>query len=293
MFKYILVLAALLACNTQTNQKEDSQAIYKDPDFESYWYGGKAEITSFSLEQARYGEIHEGTASMIFVTEPFNAKDLVKADRPNSDSYSVMKLNETRKFTTGIYPYSMMNSSFFPVERGEHVSKISSSSQEWCGHTYMTLEHKKKYDISIDSYFEGESKQLRLDVQYTEDDIWHLLRIAPEKLPTGNISIIPSFFFLRLKHIETKAYNAIASLREEGNQLIYSIEYPSLKRSLRITCQSSFPRIIEGWEESYISGFGNANPLTTKAKRIETMQLDYWNLNRNQDSVYRKKLGLE
>ncbi|MEX0361456.1 MAG: septum formation inhibitor Maf, partial [Allomuricauda sp.] len=40
-------------------------------DFKSYWYAGNAEITSYKLEQARYGELRDGTAVLIYVTEPF------------------------------------------------------------------------------------------------------------------------------------------------------------------------------------------------------------------------------
>ena len=46
------------------------ESISPDP-FGDYWYQGEAEITSYELEQARYGSMHDGEAVLIFVTERF------------------------------------------------------------------------------------------------------------------------------------------------------------------------------------------------------------------------------
>ena len=73
-------------------------------EFKTYWYTGEAEITSYQLEQARYGEIREGKAVLIFVTENFLPQIQVKADEENPSNISVLKLNATKKFNTGIYP---------------------------------------------------------------------------------------------------------------------------------------------------------------------------------------------
>lgn len=128
-----------------TNQNTDN-TIYpnkKHHSFDKYWYDGKAEISSYKLKQGRYGEIHRGTASLIFVTEPFSPQRFVKPYQENKQSISVLKLNFVKKFNTGIYPYSMMTSTFLPID-STYSLKVSSSSQEWCGHTYMELKNKKK-----------------------------------------------------------------------------------------------------------------------------------------------------
>ena len=52
-------------------------------EFKDYWYAGKAEISSYKLEQARYGELRDGTAALILVTEDFLPELQVKADRQN------------------------------------------------------------------------------------------------------------------------------------------------------------------------------------------------------------------
>ena len=76
-------------------------------DFDAYWYQGKAEITSYRLEQARYGEIHPGHAVLVFVTEDFSRTKQVKLDNPRAagnDAVKILKLNATKKFNTGSTP---------------------------------------------------------------------------------------------------------------------------------------------------------------------------------------------
>ena len=75
-------------------------------------------------------------------TEPFDAIDQIKADQSNRDNRSVLKLNATRDFYTGIYPYKIMSSTFLPLDREENAIKVATSIQEWCGHTYMQLNAK-------------------------------------------------------------------------------------------------------------------------------------------------------
>src|SRR5438093_5303628 len=109
--------------------------------FKGYWYKGKAELNRYSLEQSRYGQIHKGEAVLIFVTEPFLTDTEVKYEHGDrSKAVPVLKLNFTRRFFTGIYPYTLITSTFTPVDfRKQRTLKIASSTQEWCGVTYSQL----------------------------------------------------------------------------------------------------------------------------------------------------------
>jgi len=257
--------------------------------FADYWYAGEAEITSFKLEQDRYGEMRDGTAVLIFVTEPFSTSTNTKADNPDNKSVSVLKLNSTRKFNTGIYPYSMMNSTFFPVEDGEHSLKISSSSQEWCGHTYMEMTNKRNFEVSLDSYFEGETREESVNKNILEDDLFSMIRINPEALPTGTHQVIPSFFYLRLNHRPTKAYQATMAVSDAGNNMkAYTINYSEINRELIIHFESAFPHRIDSWEEKDLS-----SGRSTVATKINTLNTNYWNRKSNKDLVLRKELGLD
>ncbi|MFT5883859.1 MAG: hypothetical protein ACI9IP_000309 [Arcticibacterium sp.] len=288
-----LLLAVLLSCQSHSQNAVKSDEM--NPTEKAYWYAGDAEITSYALIQARYGEMHEGKAVLIFVTEPFSTKSWAKADYPKSKDTPALKLNFTKEFNTGIYPYSLMTSTFYPVDGSSNSLKISSSSQEWCGHTFRELKNKAKFEVRFDSYFEGESNNISLSKDILEDDVWSIIRLHPGKLPVGKTKIIPGFQFLGLTHTESKAYAAIASSQKdaEGNT-VYSLNYPSLKRTLQITYASDFPREILDWTEVYESGYGtNRRMLSTKAKRIATLKTPYWQQNGNKDSYLRGKLGLE
>ena len=117
---------------------------YTAKQFHEYWYTMGAEISRYSLNQARYGEMHAGDAVLVFVTERMNPVIQIKADNPGPVDIPVLKLNAVRKFFTGIYPYSIMTSVFAPVDPEKYPLplKISSSTQEWCGHVYTQMNLK-------------------------------------------------------------------------------------------------------------------------------------------------------
>jgi len=262
--------------------------------FKKYWYAGEAEITSYQLEQARYGEMRKGKAILVFVTEDFLPKKQVKADQQNPNNIPVLKLNQTKKFNTGIYPYSIMQSTFYPVSDTSHAVKISSSMQEWCGHVYAQLNNRKKFEITSHSYFQNEADtNFLLDKAILENEIWTKIRINPNNLPQGDIKIIPSFEYTRLRHKEIKAYAAKASIEKQGTNSVYNITYPQLNRSISITYTNSFPHQIESWTETFKSGFGpNAKEMITKATKIKQIKSAYWDKNSNKDEILRKELGL-
>jgi hypothetical protein len=276
--------------NTTLASENEIASIKKHPKFNEYWYQGKAEITSYKLTQARYGEIHQGTAVHIFVTEDFLPEKQVKADSKNAKNVPVLKLNSTKKFVTGMYPYSLMTSTFSPIGLNQQAIKISFSSQEWCGNTFAQLNNRTNFDIDFHSYFESDAdREKTLKKNILENELWNQLRISPENLPVGNIDIIPSFEFLALHHKEIKAYKAKASLVKKGGFVKYAIEYPELKRTLIIEATKDFPYTIESWEETITK---RGKTLTTKAEKIKTIQSAYWQKNGVANVKERKELGL-
>ncbi|WP_378175136.1 septum formation inhibitor Maf [Aquimarina sp. SS2-1] len=279
---------------TENNKLLSKPAKELSSEFKEYWYAGNAEITSYKLDQARYGEIREGKAVLIYVTEDFLPKVQVKADYQNDKNIPVLKLNATKKFNTGIYPYSIMQSTFYPVADNQHAIKVSSSMQEWCGHVYAQLNNREQFDIVSHSYFQGEADQnFSLPKDILENEIWTKIRINPDDLPTGDIKIIPSLEYCRLKHKEIKAYPAKASLQKNNEVRIYTLDYTTLDRSISITFGNTFPYEIESWTETFSSGFGaNAKKLTTTATKLKQIKSTYWNKNNNNDEVLRQELGL-
>jgi len=306
---HLLVLAFTFvltqSCNREKNKNTNEVALRteapaelpKKPisdEFKKYWYAGTAEISSYKLLQARYGEIREGNAVLIYVTEPFHNKKQVKADQNNANNIPVLKLNSTKNYLTGIYPYSIMSSSFYPVDDNQHALKVSFSAQEWCGQVYAQINNRDVFEIKSHSYFESEGDQ-SIEVKKTvlENELWNKIRIDPNGLPTGEIDIIPSLEFIRLSHKELKSYNATATLIKNEALMTYEITYPELNRGLKINFTASFPYTIESWTESFKSGFGDqAKIMTSSATLIKTLKSPYWQKNSNRFLPLRDSLGI-
>lgn len=260
----------------------------------NYWYNGDAEITSYELTQARYGELRNGKAVMIFVTEPFSPASFTKADKHYRNNVPVLKLNFTKNFETGIYPYSMMTSTFYPVDGSSASLKISSSSQEWCGQTYVEMHNNGRLKFDVRSYFEGENMKTKLKNSFLEDDIWSMIKLHPSSLPVGNITMIPSMFYLRLMHKIIKTYKCDASLTTTEKITEYRIYYPELQRDVIIKFENDFPYKIKEWSESYPDGFGDqAAILTTTGKILKTLKTVYWQQNSNEFIMFRDSLMLK
>jgi len=286
------------------DSKENSKPAVARQAFTQYWYAGKAEINRYELNQARYGEMRKGDAVLIFVTEDFLRDKQVKyefGDKRNA--VPVLKLNFARKFYTGIYPYSIMTSIFTPVEYdNESTLKVTSSSQEWCGHTFMQLNNRDDgYSVDLRSYFQAEGDQtFHVGKVLLEDEVWTRIRLNPTSLPTGKIKLIPGAQFARLKHVVVKAEDAVATMQSAtepklstGEIGIYTIDYADLKRTLAIKFEKEFPHRILAWEETFMNGFGkSAKMLTTTAVRTHSLMLDYWSKNKEADSHYRDELAL-
>ncbi|GAA4324483.1 hypothetical protein GCM10023115_53840 [Pontixanthobacter gangjinensis] len=294
MYRHLVFVLLIIFCFSCNSQKGKVQELQLSEKFKDYWYSGEAEITSYELEQARYGEMRKGEAVLIFVTEDFLPKEQVKANSQNKKNISVLKLNSTKNFVTGIYPYSIMQSSFYPLNGQEHALKISASIQEWCGQVYTQLNNRENYEISSHSYFQGEAdQQLSLEKAELENEVWNRLRIDPDKLPVGEFKMIPSLEYLRLSHQPIKEYTVSGEFYTVDELNVYMLEYPELKRKLKIFYQPYFPFGIEKWEETYPSGFEDDQKLlTTSAVKKQRIKSDYWNKNSNKNLPLREKLEL-
>lgn len=287
---------------------DGDRPLMQSPEFKNYWYAGKAELNHYQLKQARYGEIHPGDAVLIFVTEDFLKNTQVKLEKSTASEpvAKVLKLNFYKHFFTGIYPYSMLTSVFMPVANpGGHVLKISTSSQEWCGHTYMQFNHRNgRYEGLYHSYFQDEAdREFKLKEGLLEDEIWVKIRLNPAALPTGRIELVPGSPYLRLRHKEPAYHLATATLtdREDADfpgmaLKAYRIEYHDIHRILEIVFEADFPHAIVRWEEKVPRGWADkieteVDWLTTRAKRTHVLLSDYWAKHSVADSTYRRQFG--
>jgi hypothetical protein len=291
-----LISTLLSSCYNQHDPWQEQMQYQNQSDeaFNNYWYQGKAELNNYDLSQSRYGENREGKAVLVFVTEDFLTQAQVKKERESSrPSTTVLKLNSLKKFTTGIYDYAIMTSSFNPVNQNKLSMplKVTASMQEWCGHSWMQLNKRSSaYEIANYSYFE-EPGDLKMVIQepLLEDGLWNQLRLNPEAIPLGEQKIVPSSEFFKLHRKAIKAYKAKLTIKSDSlsQTSILRVEYPNLKRSLKIVYQTDFPHNIEQWEEIFVK---NGQEERTTARLKQQILTDYWNKNKLADSSYRELL---
>jgi hypothetical protein len=248
--------------------------------FAGYWYQGEAEVNSYRLEQLRYGEMREGEAVFVFVTEDLSRSKQVKLDQPDkagNRKVTVLKLNHLRRFVTGIYDYSLMSSVFTPVDtrRYPHSLKTTATVQDWCGHAFTQLNLKgKRYLVRNFSYFEafGDQRE-RIPAALLEDELWNRIRLGPELIPAGEVEVVPGTFFARLLHKEIKPHKAVLSLEMKEAVGRLSLKYADLGREFEIRFDASFPYRILGWTES------DGGRLLSRGTLLGSTKSPYWQQN--------------
>jgi len=271
---------------------------------DNYWSQGKAEVNVYEVSQNRYQENHSGQLVSVFVTEDFLTDKQVKNERyVNENSAWILKNIQLKKFTTGVYDYSLFNSVFTPIDRNKFPKslKVSASSQEWCGtiYTQFNLNLNSEYKVEHRSYFEKEGdRTTRIKSSYLEDEVFTVLRMNPLLLPLGTVQLIPPANYLQLKHLQIQSYKAFTSLipynekEFSGSNLMqYKIVYPQLKRTIRIVFENKAPYKIMGWFEKFPSSFDGKLRTTSVILKTQKM-LPYWKQNSLKDKQLREELGL-
>ena len=273
-------------------------AYPQDASFGDAWYQGQAELTSYNLDQLRYGEERRGKAVLIFVTEDFSRSKLVKLDEQggeDADRVTVLKLNRIKEFTTGIYTYSLMSSVFTPISGNQdpHTLKVTMSSQDWCGQSFTQFEWQDTgYRVKAFSYFESRSDvELDLAPAILEDELWTKIRINPAAMPVGEIQITPATQHLRLSHDNYAVQSATASLDAAGeSESVYEVSYAD-GRVVKIWFETASPHAITAWEDSEL--VQGERVVTARATRDQSLWIDYWTRNALEDEALRAALNLD
>jgi len=302
---FLVMLFFSFAChqNNGSNQSFNLKKVLLEEDpWSDYWYTGEGEISVYETQQFRYSDIHPGYAVLIQVTEDFLTDLQVKNDHyKNPNSISVLKTNLIRRFTTGIYDYSIMQSVFTPVDLRKRPKSLKAniSVQDWCGQIFSQLNLRDKdYQIQQFSYFEAEADQEKsIDQVLLEDELFNLIRLNPDFLPTGKAELLPSLAFLRLKHLPYKAIEVEATLSPyegkifTGEGLVsYLVEMGNYERELEIVFKSNFPHQIEGWIDRYPNGSGKIQESISKLSH--QYKGPYWERHDLSDQHLREKIGL-
>ena len=303
MNRVLISTLVLLSCgftDTETNVNSSARSSGEQTkEFNAYWYAGQAEVSTYDISYARYGELREGKSTVVFVTEDMLLEEQVKKEMASDKTAtSVMKMNKIDRFTTGIYDYSLMQSTFTPVDPlvYPYVLKTVFSSQDWCGQSFMQLNRRGMgYQALVRSYFEGEGdKSNIIDDVVLEDALWTLARLSPHTLPTGKFDILPSSANVLLLHEPAAPVMAIGTLNlqvsaDETEQFIYKVALED-GREFTLFLQAVFPFRIYGWEEKVQT---RGEWLTTKAILDKSIKSSYWGESATEFDGRRKELGLK
>ncbi|MDF1661912.1 MAG: hypothetical protein P1V97_09070 [Planctomycetota bacterium] len=309
-----LILTSLLigVGVVQSEPKEVLTEPTIDSKFWKQWGDGQAEVAGYDLTFTRYGQARQGTAITIFVTENFSNKKRVKADagNPENDTFPVMKLNLIQDFRTGVYDYNMMTSSFVSLaevnKRGAGLAtKVSFSSQEWCGHVYhQMMFDKDAVRYQSHSYFDGEAdasgKHKYPDNGIAEDALFHWARgFAAPALKAGEtktISSLRSLEVARLFHTPVEWEKIILSRSAKTEKIKvpageFDVETYTAVVGDTIAKQRTWTFKVESVEPHRIVQWSNS--LGHKASLLASKRMKYWELNRNGGEKMLEKIGLK
>lgn len=271
-------------------------------DFSSYWHDGLAELDGYRLTVSRYGADREGTAVMIYVTEPFSKKKGVKVDDPaanRSGTFDALKLNLVRDFQTGIYDYNTMVSLFVRSDDFSPV-KTTFSSAEWCGHIFEERLFKQgSVESILSSYFEDESGERTVSSPssgITEDNLFVLLRgLRGDFLEAGekkSFAFLPGTYAGRLTKAPFKWTTAVIEREKKTVEIdvpaghfstfVYTISISGGRRG-RFHVEEEYPHKIVRWELA-----PDVAGELTGSKRLA-----YWQLNGPGGESHLADLGLE
>jgi hypothetical protein len=279
-----------------------------DARFDRHWSDNKAELAGYELTTNRYGQPRKGIVVTIFVTEPFSNSARVKADpgrHPSSDEFPVLKLNLIEDFPTGIYDYNLMTSVFVALKPVNDLpagtpTKISFSSQEWCGHVYQQLLiDSQAIRSQRHSYFDGEADAVdtlpNAPGALYEDAIllWARGLAGPFMAPgqTREVDLLRSVRLVRLQHVPLKWEKAKLTRREQTEQITvpagtFDTEVRMVEieggRSWTIWTEQAHPHRILKWTRN--DG--------EHAELLGADRVTYWQMNRNGFESALSKLGL-
>jgi len=275
-------------------------------DFWQHWGDGKGELSSYRVQVSRYGELRTGWTVLIFVTEDISRTTRLKDESGTlapAERVPVLKLNRVTKFTTGIYDYALMSSTFSSInpERGRPAFeplKLSFSAQDWCGQVFqLLLPQRDQVELTLHSYFENTGDQMQnlpLPAHAAFEDnlpVW-IRELGGEQMPVGErreLQLLPSAWSVRAGHGKI-AFQPGGIFKDEGGTVQTALgklpawrwQWQVGERTETYWVEQAYPHRILKWQSSE----GSSGELQ------KSVRLPYWQLHGNADLPYRDQLGL-
>lgn len=270
------------------------------PEFWEQWGDGRGEVSVYRGQIARYGELREAQATLIFVTEPHDRRTWIKDDAVDDEHrVEVLKLNHLLDFQTGVYPYRVMSSVFAPVdhwdaERERHAPvKITLGVQEWCGQVFHALwPGRSQYLSRLSSYFNSEGDQeelveIEMGALYADALPLHVRELDGPFLEGASTWTGPMVVPLWQARVEHQPLSVVlatitrSTVERDGQALTrFDVTWPGGARFFEV--EREVPRGIVRF------GAGDGSTF----ERVGHRRLPYWQLNGSGDERVRQELGL-
>src|SRR5712691_7579197 len=267
MRRLLLNLPALLLVAAATTQAQFTPAFVQNS---SYWNDGKAEFNIYDAQIVRYGQPRQTEVLHILVREPFDLKQLVKADdwqRPGV--VQVLKLNQILHVPTGIYVYQQMHSNFWRADNAR-LAKFSLTSNDSCGNTYKEARRggeifAYQWHTYWDGMVEGRGKVRLPPNGFFYDELPLRVRTIDFSKPGGDfeIQLAPTIINSKKDNLVWKP----AQVHFESTERAIYVTVQHAAGIERFMLDREFPFLLRTWEAA------DGSCLTLK----RSLKVDYWN----------------
>ncbi len=194
----VLSWVVLIGTATATRSPRATPSWRHDP----LWDDGRAEFCVYEVTWAHYGKQYPGRAVLVTVKEPWAPELEVKADRPRTNGFDVLKLNHARDVATGIYTYHQMASIYVRRDDGA-LRKCSATSSELCG---ISTADVTGGVLRTRSYFDGQGDRSQPwpEGALLEDGLPIALRDYVGEDPPASLQVFPSLMAGRFERLTAR-----------------------------------------------------------------------------------------
>lgn len=236
----------------------------------SYWNDGKAEFDIYDAQIVRYGQARQTEVLHILVREPFDLRQLVKADdwqRPGV--VQVLKLNQILHVPTGLYLYQQMHSNFWRADNAR-LAKFSLTSNDSCGNTFKEGQRSgEQFAYQWHTYWEGMadgSEQVTLPPNgFFYDELPLRVRTIDFSKPSGAFAIQLAPTIINSKK-DTLVWKPAEVEFKTGDKFI-TVTVKHDGGSDEFVLDRDFPHLLREWDA--------ADGSRLKLKR--SLKVAYWN----------------
>ncbi len=287
-----LLLVASSSCTSQEENLEmNTEENPTTMDQSDYWVNKATEVSTYTLSQSRYGQKREGYAVLTTSVDRLDSRTGLATEKDNEWGVEVLKTSLVKQHTTGVMDNTISSSCYTPLDNGasSFANKLVSSVHNWQS-TWLTQFNLKGNRFSVQTF--GHEKPLgdksyELPAVFLLDEVFAIIRINPQLLPTGKFQAVPFLEQCYFNQLDADLEPFESLLNELPDEGVTEYILKSGKYIFKVVFQTEFPHQIESWTEFEVDQKGI--PITssvTRAKRLRTMELELEKRLNNKSKIF-------